>query len=53
MLLCGDDRIRGICEQRMLQVDPVRLTDRAWIDLGRVFIRFLLYHGINCKLFRY
>jgi len=34
LLVCGDDRIRGIHEQMMLQVDLVRLRAEAGLDLG-------------------
>jgi len=42
MLVFGDYRVRGTREQRMLmQVDPVRLSHRAWEMLGS-FIHFCI-----------
>jgi len=38
----GDDRIRGIREQMMLQVDLVRLKDGAWASLGDFSIEMFL-----------
>jgi len=40
--VCEDDRIRGIREQMMLQVDLVRLRDGAWASLGDFYRVVLL-----------
>jgi len=39
----GDDRIYGTRKQMMLQVDPVRLRDRAWDSLGVFHIVVFIY----------
>jgi len=38
LLVCGDDRIRSIREQTMLQVDPVRLRAEAGLDWDSIFL---------------
>ena len=40
--MCGDDRIRGIREQMMLQVDLVRLRVGAGLDWDSDFCSELL-----------
>jgi len=47
----GDNRVRGTLEQMMLQVDLVRLRDRAWASL-RDFYRviFFIMDFLDCNL---
>jgi len=42
LLVFGDDRVRGIREQMILQVDLVRPRDGAGLVLREDFIRVLL-----------
>jgi len=46
LLVFGEDRIRGICEQIMLQVDLVRRRARAGLVLID-FIRILCFMILN------
>jgi len=51
----GDDRVHGIREQMLLQVDLVRPRDGVGLVLGedfiKTFMKFFLCFQINCNYF--
>ena len=50
LLVFGDDRVHGICEQVMMQVELVRLSCGARMFMGIFMFMFLsLYFNIWCK----
>jgi len=50
LLVFGDDRIRGIREQMVLQVDLVRRRARVGLVLGRFSQSFYIVFMISNKL---
>jgi len=52
LFLFGDDRVHGIREQRILQVDLVRFRLGAWASWRKcykILLEFYYAFGLSCK----